>query len=148
VEQGPGIIHTIGVTFNQPESALTHPITLLTYGAASLVLRPASPAGYVQFVVEHSGTSIPWPSPVGWHFPIKYLHSQYKLMVTTDPYLNQIVVTWYGTKMIGHYVAGDGPAVVHVTPVPTTGTTPVVTVRELPTPTPDMSLCQSILHGT
>ncbi len=148
VEQGPGIIHTIGFTFNQPESALTHPITLLTYGAASLVLRPASPAGYVQFVVEHSGTSIPWPSPVGWHFPIKYLHSQYKLTVTTDPYLNQIVVTWYGTKMIGHYVAGDGPAVVHVTPTSTTGTTPVVTVRELPTPTPDMSLCQSILHGT
>ena len=42
----------------------------------------------------------------------------------TDPNLNQIVVWWDGKKVLGHYLGGTGPAVVHPTPAAPPGTNP------------------------
>ena len=147
VEQGPGITHNVGFTFSGPASRLTGPVTLLTYGPSRLVLEPAG-GDEVRFAVLDSGTSIKWPSPIGWHFPIKYLHTQYRFTVVTDPNLKSIVVVWYGSKMIGHYIGGDGPAVVQSSPPTSNRATPLVSVTQLRTPVDDMSLCRSLLNGT
>ena len=48
----------------------------------------------------------------------------------TDPNLNQIVVWWNGKKVLGHYLGGTGPAVVHPTPPSPPGHAPVVTITE------------------
>jgi hypothetical protein len=149
VEQAPSITHTVGYRFNQPISDLTRPVTLLTYGAAKLVMAP-DPGHTNQFklVVENSGTSVPWPPPDSQAIPVGPPHSHNQLIVVTDPNLNQIVITWEGKKVLGHYVApSTGPAVVQTTPANTGGPKPVVTVSELARPAPDMTLCQSLLRG-
>ncbi len=147
VEQEAGITHTIGYTFNQPASHLTGPVTIFTYGSAKLVIEP-SPKEYQFYLdIENSGTSVPWPPPQSGRIPISYLHIHQKLTVITDPNLNQIVVWWNGKKVLGHYLGGTGPAVVHPTPAAPAGQSPVVTITQLKTPAPDMSLCQSLLRG-
>ncbi len=149
VEQGPGISHTVGFTFNRSERYFNTPIPLLTYGKSTVELRPYSP-GMVQIVVLNSGTPITWPPAVGWPFPIKYVHAQYRFTAVTDPNLNSISIVWYGTKMLGHYLGGSGPAVVKATPPPTSSTSalPVVTVAPVPTPPSTMRLCKSLAKGS
>ncbi len=147
VEQEADITHTIGYTFNQPASHLTSPVTILSYGAARLVMEPTGKPFQFRLNVENSGTSISWPSSQSGGIPISYLHTHQKLTVMTDPNLNQIVVWWAGKKVLGHYLGGTGPAVIHPTPLSSPGATPVVTVTGLKTPAPDMSLCQSLLRG-
>ena len=147
VELSPSFTHTIGFTFNRPERYFTAPVTLMTYGTASLVLEPFG-VGHARMVVKNSGTSQAWPSPDGWSIPIKLVHEQYQAVVTTDPNMKSINVLWYGSKMIGHYIGGVGPAVVHPTPVPPPGAPqPEVTVADVPMPRPasPMSLCRSLV---
>jgi hypothetical protein len=145
VEQSPDFTRLIGFTFNRSENDLAGPVTLLTYGASSLVLEPHGP-GHVRLVVDDSGTSIAWPPATGWVIPIKYLNTQYQVTATIDPNLDSISVTWYGSKMIGHYVAGHATPVVQATPT-TPGAQPVVTVADVPlAPTP-MTLCQGLAQG-
>jgi hypothetical protein len=145
VERSPDMTHVIGFTFNGPASGLTSPVPLLTYGASSLIMEPAEP-GYVQFRLVNSGTSIPWPSNTGWHIPIKYLHHQYKMTVITDPNMNQMLVTWYGSKLIGHYLGGAGPAQVAVTAAATPHA--LVSVAQLPTPASPVGICRSLTRGS
>jgi len=145
VERSPDMTHVIGFTFNGPASGLTGPVRLLTYGDSSLVMEPADP-GYVQLRLVNSGTSIPWPSATGWHIPIKYLHSLYRMTVTTDPNMKQMVVMWYGSKLIGHYLGGSGPGRVAVT-VPTSPQ-PLVTVVQLPAPASPVDICRSLVSGS
>jgi hypothetical protein len=147
VEQSPSYTQTIGFTFNRSERYLTQPVTLMTYGAASLVLQPHG-KGHARVILKHSGTNVSWPSGAGWSIPIHLLHEQYQATVTTDPNLNSMTVMWYGEKMIGHFVAGDGPAVVHPTPAsPPVEPLPVVTVALVPTAAPasPMALCHSLV---
>ena len=54
VEQTPAFTREIAFTFNRPVRLLTHPVTLMTYGRASLVLVPVQP-GSVRLVLENSG---------------------------------------------------------------------------------------------
>ena len=145
VDRSPDMTHVIGFTFNGPAVGLTAPVPLLTYGASSLVMEPAEP-GYVQFRLLNSGTSIPWPSATGWHIPIKYLHRQYEMKVVTDPNMKQMLVTWYGSKLIGHYLGGAGPAQVAVTAVSTPQA--LVSVSQLPTPASPVGICRSLLRGS
>ena len=147
VVQSPNYTTTVAFTFNRSERYLTDPVTLLTYGSASLVLRPATP-GYAQIVLENSGTSIAWPPAAGWVFPIHQLHEAYEIQVTTDPNLDSMLVMWYGSKMIGHYVAGPGPAVVATTPAGSTSALPVVTVAQAPTTPSSTAVCRHLVHGT
>ena len=118
----------------------------MKYGASTLIIGPGGP-GRVQIAVENSGTSINWPPQTGFRYPINVLHEQYHITVTTDPNLKSIVVTWYGEKMIGHYLGGDGPAIVQATPASSNGTTPTVTVAAVPNATPSnpMPLCRSLV---
>ena len=145
VEQSSGFTHTIGFTFNQPVDDLTIPVPLMTYGKSSLLLESAG-SGRAQLEVVHSGTNISWPSAVTSPFavPGPGAHEQLRVTVTTDPNLKSIIVKQEGTTLLGHYLAGDGPAVVHVTNISSPSDVPVVTVADLPNPerTP-MTLCRS-----
>ncbi|MHB8429442.1 MAG: hypothetical protein ACYDDZ_02790 [Acidimicrobiales bacterium] len=147
VEHSPRFTRTIGFTFNRPGRDLTGPVTLMTYGRATLVLTTAGP-GLAHLVIEHSGTGIPWPSATGWSFPDTLLHEQLQVRITTDPNLSSIAVTWYGSEMLNHYLAGTGPAVVHVTPAAAPGTVgPVVSVAQVPmrAPADPMRLCHTLV---
>ena len=62
VEQKPAFSRQISFTFNRPGKYFTKPVTLMTYGASSLVLQPLG-TGYFRVVLEHSGTSISFPPP-------------------------------------------------------------------------------------
>jgi hypothetical protein len=147
VSQSPAFSTTIGFTFNRSERYLTHSVPLVKYGKATLVLQPDGP-NQVRLVLENSGTSIDWPPTTGWVFPIDYVHAEYEFTTTVDPNLNSFVVTWYGSKMLGHYVAGHGPTKVLVTPpLAGNGPKPVVTVasvRRTPVSSP-FQLCRSLV---
>ena len=146
VEQSPDFTREIGFSFNRPPAYLTHPVTILTYGKASLVLVRVA-AGSVRLVLENTGTSIAWPPPHGWVLPINYLHAESEFEVTVDPNLRALIINWYGLQYVDHYVAGPGPIVVRTTPPPSPGTTPVVTVAQIPMTTSPhpMALCHSLV---
>jgi hypothetical protein len=147
VEEAADMTHTIGYTFHRPVSDLTGPVTILTYGSSKLVLLPAPKKFQFYLQIDNSGTSIPWPPPQSGRFPIYGLGVHQKLVVVTDPNLNQIDVWWDGKKALGHYLAGTGPAIVDTTPPAPKGHQPVVTITQLKTPAPNMSLCHSLLAG-
>jgi hypothetical protein len=146
VSQSPAFSRTIGFTFNRSERDLTGPVPVLRYGASTLVLQPHGP-NHVRLALENSGTSVPWPNPYSWIIPIDYLGAQYRMTVTVDPNLNLLLVKWYGEKLLGHFVAGDGPAETVATPVSTGGPAPVVTVTAVPTPPVNrpFALCRSLV---
>jgi hypothetical protein len=146
VEQDPAFTRQIWFTFNGPAQSFTKPVTLMTYGAASLVLEPSGP-GYFQVTLKHSGTSIGWPLSTELPKPISVLHEPFRIQVTTDPNLHQILVTWYGTGLISHFIAGAGPPVVQTTATAPGEPSPEVSVVAKPVPT-SMSLCRSLQRGT
>jgi hypothetical protein len=169
VEQSPAFTHVIGFTFNRPARNLTHPATLMTYGKSRLVVERARVNGHPDFVrldLYNSGISAKtWPSPAGWPFPITDTevrnHEQLQLVVTIDPNLNSLEVSWYGSpNMVNHYVAGDGPAVVTSTKQSPGSAPPAVTVANIPvhssrdyvaqwavTESAPMTLCRSLTQG-
>jgi hypothetical protein len=143
VEQDPAFTRQIWFTFNG--KSFTKPVTLMTYGAASLVLVPVD-TGYFQVTLMHSGTSIGWPLSTELPKPISVLHEPFRIQVTTDPNLHQILVTWYGTGLISHFIAGSGPPIVHTTPTAPGGSLPEVSVVAKPVSS-SMSLCRSLQPG-
>jgi hypothetical protein len=143
VDQNPAFSRQIWFTFNQQN--FTKPVTLMSYGASSLVLEPRG-KGWFVVQLEHSGSSISWPSTYSVRKPISVLHEPFQLQVTTDPNLHQIVVLWFGTYFITHYIAGSGPPVVHTTPTASQGSAPEVTVAEKPVSS-SLSLCRSLQRG-
>ena len=62
----------------------------------------------------------------------------------TDPTLNQIKVTWYGSIMFVHYLRGKGPALVVASP---NGSSSPVSVADVTGSSPDMGLCRHLLNG-
>jgi hypothetical protein len=149
VEQSSAFTHTIAFTFNRPVSDLSHPVPLMTYGRSTLVLESAGP-GIARLQIDNPGTSINWPSVIGYPFPVpnSELHQHFRITVTTDPNLKSLVVVWYGQNMINHYVAGDGPPVVKSTKVSAGSALPVVTVANVPIRAKaPMSLCRSLTQS-
>ena len=145
VEQDPAFTRQIWFTFNGPAQDFTKTVTLMTFGASKLVLEPAGPDAF-RVNLEHSGSSISWPSTASVRKPISLLHEPFRLEVTTDPNLHQIQVLWFGTYFITHYIAGSGPAVVHTTPTAPADQLPEVSVVEKPVGS-SMSLCRSLQKG-
>jgi hypothetical protein len=146
VTQNPAFTKTIGFTFNRSERYLTHSIPLVKFGKSTLILEPNGP-NQVRLVLENSGTSINWPPAAGWTFPINFVHAEYEFTTTIDPNLNYYQVTWYGSKMLGHYVAGKGTARVLVSPPAPKTALPVVTVaavKSAPVSSP-FGLCRSLV---
>ena len=145
IQQGPGIAHTIDVTFNTDQRYLTHPVPILTFGGASLYLRQ-SPLGNMEVQVVNEGAdSLPFPLPTGGAFPV-FVHHGYQFQVVTDPNMNAITVWQDGHKVMGHYLAGQGAAHVLVTPA-SAGRAPVV-VRDVTPYDPHLvNLCRSLLRG-
>ena len=146
VTQSPAFSRTIGFTFNGPERNFTQPVTVMRYGASSLVLRPFGP-GHVRLYLENSGTTIPWPQPQSWIIPIDFIGAEYKMTVTVDPNLHYMLINFYGVKLFSHFVAGAGPAETLATPVSTGGPTPEVTVAAIPMPpvARPFALCRSLV---
>jgi len=143
VEQARAINTTVGFTFNVPPRSLRTAVPLLRFGSSTLV---AQPAGGGQFHVRLENPGVPniaWPYPVGWNFPA-HEHLQYQVNVMTDPTLNEMKVTWYGSTMMLHYLGGKGPALVAVSP---NGARPAVSVANLTGSSPNMGLCRDLLHG-
>jgi hypothetical protein len=88
-----------------------------------------------------SPNNVPWPSSVGFPFP-QQKHGIYTISVATDPYLKSIRVDWYGSTMLNRYLAGNGPAVVAITPTTPTGDSPDIVISEPAVAPPNMSLCK------
>jgi hypothetical protein len=146
IEQAAGINHTFDVRLDLAPGDLKHPVPLLTFGGSTLVIEAAD-ADHFHLRVENPGeTSIAWPSPTGW--PLALLRTTFQFNVMTDPNLHSIVVSWDNNFMIGHYLAGRGPAVVQTTKVQVGGPPPRVTVTDVPLPAPTMSLCRSLIGQT
>ena len=99
VEQDPAFTRQIWFTFNRPAKDFTRPVTLMTYGASSLVLKPA---GYGLLSGRRSSTrerrSAGHATDLATK-PISVLHEPFQLQVTTDPNLHQILVLWFGTVL-------------------------------------------------
>jgi hypothetical protein len=146
VEQNPAFQRNITFTFNHPGKDFTKSVTLMTYGAARLVLEPAG-TGYFRVTILHSGTPIKWPYTDTIRKPISVLHEPFDLEVTADPNLHQMQVLWFNTYFVTHFVAGSGPPVVHVTPKNPGAPLPEVSVGTQPV-TSTMSLCRSLQHGS
>ena len=143
VEQSNAINTTVGLTFNVPPQSIRTPVPLLRYGSSTLVAEPAG-GGFFDIRVENpGGPRLAWPQPVGWSFPA-HEHLQYRIEVMTDPTLNQIKVTWYGSIMFVHYLRGKGPALVAVSP---NGSQSPVSVADVTESSTDLSLCRQLLNG-
>ena len=145
VERNPAFSRQIWFTFNHPAKQFTQPVTLMTYGASRLVLEPAG-TGFFRVQLENSGSPITWPSTASVRKPISVLHEPFQLEVTTDPNLHQMVVLWFGTYFITHFIAGPGPQVVHDTQTEPGGQLPEVSVVGKPVSS-SMSLCRSLQRG-
>jgi hypothetical protein len=143
VEQSSAVNKTIGLTFRVPPQSIRKAVPILRYGSSTLVVEPVG-GGLFNFRIENpGGPRLAWPDPVGWNFPA-HESLQYRVNVMTDPTLNQIRVNWYGSIMFVHYLAGKGPARIVESPK---GSTSPVSVSDHTGPSPDMSLCQHLLHG-
>jgi len=143
VEQSRAINTTIGLSFHVPPQSLRTAVPLLRFGSSTLVAEPVG-GGLFNIRLENPGTPPnTWPDPVGFNFPALE-HLQYRIDVMTDPTLNQIKVTWYGSTMFVHYLRGRGPARVAVSPK---GSRSPVSVADLTGPSPNMGLCRHLPHG-
>jgi hypothetical protein len=143
VEQSRAINKSIGLTFNVPPQSIRTAVPVLHFGSSTLVVEPAGGGLFHIRIESPGGPRLAWPDPVGWNFPA-HEHLQYRVEVMTDPTLNQIKVTWYGSIMFVHYLAGKGPARVAATP---SGSQPPVSVADLTGSSPNMGLCRHLLHG-
>jgi hypothetical protein len=144
VEQDPSFSRGIWFTFNHPSSDFTKPVTLLTYGPSKLVLEPDGPGHFV-VTIEHSGSNV-WPQTTSLRKPISVLHEPFRLQVTIDPNLHQLVVLWFGTYFVTHYIAGTHTPVVQTTKTAPGEPLPEVSVVEKPVYS-SMSLCRSLQSG-
>jgi hypothetical protein len=147
VEQSPSLTQTIGFTFNRRSRYFTTPLPLMTYGKSTLMLEPVNRT-HARIVIENSGTTVNWPPAASWVFPDTLIHEQYQINVTTDPNLKSLLVMWYGSEMINHYLGGDGPAVAQPTVTAPNAPLPVITVASVPKPaTTYMNLCRSLVRA-
>ena len=143
VEQGPGIINTIDVTFNEPQRDVDPPVPILNFGKATLYVEQGLNETIQLQVVNAGAASISFPTTTGGAYPIAE-HITYQFEVVTDPNMNAIEVYHYGAKVVGHYLPGRGPATVLTTPPGSP-----VAVSDVTQPaSSDVSLCQSLLRGS
>ena len=96
-------------------------------------------------MIGEGANSLSFPLPVGGAFPV-FVHHGYRFQVVTDPNMNAIEVWQDGSKVLGHYLAGQGPARVLATP-PSSTPAPVVVRDVTPYNPHSVNLCRSLLRG-
>jgi hypothetical protein len=140
VEQGPGIYNKLEMTFNVPPSRLGADVPLFTVGHDTVLVRSAG-NGKVRFVLD----STTHPAIGKGIEPL--LGKTYHVLVEADPYTHRMVVNLGATTVLSGVGPGATPVVVHVQPPPTSGLSAPLTVEQQVTPSPNMSLCRSLLPG-
>jgi hypothetical protein len=149
--------HTIALTIHDP-AALARPVPVLTFGKSALVVERAGPGLAHLRVVNAGASNIPWPPTTGWTFPNTRGFTIW-IDVMTDPNLHSIVVSYFGSYGIGHYLPGHGPAVVQVTRTKDGGPPPAVAISDVSARaqaafpadpsalSPNPALCRSLTHS-
>jgi hypothetical protein len=143
VQQGPGIIHTVSVTFNVPQQDVTTPVPILTFGKTTLYVEQGAYQNIQLQVVNAGAKGISFPTTTGGAYPI-VPHINYTFDIVTDPNMNAIEVSRLGSKILGHYLPGRGPATVLTTP----GSSPVAVSDVTQPGSSQTGLCRSLLRGT
>jgi hypothetical protein len=143
VEQGAGINHQVRVRFTRTVTRSDKPVTLMTYGGASLEVVPIG-ADLVRVTVVNAGApSVHWPSASSDPVHIRPGRNYY-VGVMTDPNLTAIAVTGLGG--IQHYLAGSGPAVVVSTPSTGGGGPEYLSVKDVSKSPPPATSCRALTH--
>lgn len=144
VQEAPGIVHIVDVTFNVPQRDIAPPVPIFTYGGATLFLEQG-PDENMQLQLLHAGAdSLAFPSPIGGAFPV-IVGQGYQFEILADPNTHAFEVWQDGSKVLGHYIAGSGPG--QVIPSPVSGH-PKVEVTEVTGPAQgSIGLCRSLLRG-
>jgi hypothetical protein len=152
VEQGPGVLSKLEVTFHAPPSALGAGTALFTSGLDTVLVLPAGPT-HVQFVLERPTTNGSGP-------PVKVVLGRqikptpghpYRIDVVADPYLHRIDVSLGKTKLVSGVlvapIAGIAPVTLRIRAPAAPGPTTPLTVVRRPVAAPELSLCRSLLTG-
>ena len=156
IEQENSIYNEIGLYLDRPARFFTTAIPILKYGKTTVMLEPTGKRLF-RVAVINSGPAPPWPTATSLGFTLK-LHRWTVLSVITDQYLNsvQVSIVEFGARtlravdqsrggflLLSHYLSGS--AIAHVVPSRSnaTGTSPVISVRPVPTNS-TMSLCHAL----
>jgi hypothetical protein len=148
IDQGPGIHHTVEVSFNGPVQPGTT-IPILTHGDVSLVIHTLA-NNHVLFGVQNPHPPrVPWPPVIDPVVAVKP-HGTYKLEVWTDPNLNRITVWWEKPdgKVVTRtdtYLPSQGSTVIHSTEPSSTSPLPAITVRDVSKTPLEPRLCRELL---
>jgi hypothetical protein len=148
IEQGKGINTSFTVRLNEWPAKLTTPLPVLRYGRTTVVLE-AVDKRHARFRVVDPGPSPSWPGLATGSLFFKP-QTSYRFAIMTDPYMHAVEIAELKPGQIGsgqmpgllfnHYLAGNGPARLLVTPA-AQQTGPVV--RRIPS-APSMSLCHRL----
>jgi hypothetical protein len=146
VELAPGIDHLFRAGFNTPLQAGAQPVTLLTYGSASVLMQPVRRSAILISVLDPGAPSVTWPVPYSGVVAVEP-HRQYLIDIRTDPVQREITVTFGKEAVIHHYLAGTGPAIVHTFDSAAGSQPPWVAIKNLPPHKPRLQLCRSLAQS-
>ena len=146
VEYGPNIDHIFRTEFTTPFRPGDQPVTLLTFGAASVVMQPARRSAITITVKDPGAPTVTWPIANSGVLKVKP-HKHYLVDIRTDPVAHSITVIFDIVPYIHHYLAGSGPAV-----VTSVATTPAeqpswVAIKHPPPKHHNIRLCQSLARS-
>ena len=140
VELGPGVRHTLDITFNEPIAGNGESVPLLSVGSRSASTISVQPYGTREFrftLTGPGGISVSIPVPLT-------VHRTYRITIVTDPYLHLVSITSGQSELLHSYLLSQGPIVVHTFPTNSVQSSVPVTVADMTGPAPDMSLCRSL----
>ncbi len=143
VEQGPGINHLVQVEFHHRILPSDPAVTLLTWGRTRVLLVPSGVNSVRTVVEDPGGPSGVWP-PLSAAPHAVTPGVAFYVEIMTDPNLNAILAGGVGGGVL-HYLAGTGPAVVHVTAEQPMTDGSQVSVTDTNGPPPSMALCRRLV---
>ncbi len=140
VELGPGVRHTLDITFHGPVADTSSGVPLVTVGTKMGSTISVQPYGSdeVRFVLKG-----PFGSTMG--LPMKIESSRtYPITIVSDPYLHEMSVSSQQSVLLSGGLFGEAPILVHVESSKV-GQPPLpITVAEASDPSQSKTLCQSL----
>jgi hypothetical protein len=139
VEQGPGIRHTLIVTFHRPVIDLGQNVALVTVGTkpVTTIWLQRDGTDEIRFVLTD-----PLDSVTGTPMRIVPSHA-YRIDIITDPNIRSVTVSSQQTNLLTGILSSIGPGVVHPSPS-SSGSPSPMSVVDATGPAPTMSLCRSL----